>query len=274
MAFNHIQLLVVLVFNCLLMPIDSYQLNTKVPTFGRLGGQKWSEFDDFEGFNVKILGPSSGTIFNHLGDYNPQNSRDETDKRKNDAYNLNVGKALEVLRRELPFVFVLSNLDYSIFAPMITVADGNNNKMVMPISIYSGAVKSLKIAASFSSMYPSMNVKKIEYIEDSATIQCLVDVVLPDSVRVEGQAVWEGMFYFGLDNSGLISSHIFDRKISNLKPTPVIATGQFPWIQKRSSWQADLLTGVAPKIPVFASSHSAGSSESTVVSSSSNQDNN
>ena len=63
-----------------------------------------------------------------------------------------------------------------------------------------------------------MNVRKIEYVDDVKTIQCLVDVVLPDSVRVDGQSVWEGMFYFGLNKQGLIETHIFDRKISNLKP--------------------------------------------------------
>lgn len=71
------------------------------------------------------------------------------------------------------------------------------------------------------------------------------------------------MFYFGLDNAGLISSHIFDRKISNKTPAPMIAAGQFPWLQKRAMWQTDLLTGVASKVPVFASSHNTGETSSS-----------
>lgn len=221
----------------------SYQLFKNPRQYGRLGGQMWKDVDDFEGFNIKVIGPAP-LVFNHLGDHITNVNRDDPDRKKNDQYRLNVGRALEALRRELPFVFVLTNLDFSIFSSHVTVADGNNNKMIMPIGLYSSAVKSLKIAASFSSMYPSMNVKKIEYIEDSATIQCLVDVVLPDSVRVEGQAVWEGMFYFGLDNNGLISSHIFDRKITNLKPSSVMSVSQFPWLQKRAAmWQPDLVVG-------------------------------
>ena len=248
----------VIVFLVSFLQIQCYQLH-KTRQYGRLGGQRWNDVTDFEGFNVKVLGPSNPYVMNHMGDHNNIN-KDNSDRRKNDNYNLNVGRALEVLRRELPFVFVLTNLDFSIFSSHITVADGNNNKMVMPISLYSNVVRSLKIAAQFSSMYPSMNVKKIEYIEDSATIQCLVDVVLPDSVRVEGQQVWEGMFYFGLDGNGLISSHIFDRKISNMKPHVAISSSSFPWLQKRAAmWQADLVVG-SSQSPILQTSNSHTSS--------------
>lgn len=260
MAFACFHLFFILAIFC--ASLQSYHLPKAPKQYGRLGGQNWNNIDDFEGFNVKILGPVLvPTVFNHMGDI-PTTQRDNADRKKNDQYNLNVGRALEVLRRELPFVFVLTNLDFSIFSSHVIVADGNNNKMMMPISLYSGAVKSLKIAASFSSIYPSMNVKKIEYIEDSATIQCLVDVVLPDTVRVEGQAVWEGMFYFGLDGNGLISSHIFDRKISHFKPSLISASvSQFPWLQKRANvWQPDLVTNHAGASS--SSSNSVGASTS------------
>jgi hypothetical protein len=91
-----------------------------------------------------------------------------------------------------------------------------------------------------------MNVKKIEYVEDCRTIQCLVDVVLPDSVRIDGQAVWQGMFYFGVDSEGLIESHIFDRKVSNFRPqNPVVATASMPWLRSAPAWSTDLLGGVS-----------------------------
>jgi hypothetical protein len=113
----------------------------------------------------------------------------------------------------------------------------------MSRSLYAAAIKSVQMASAFSSIYPSMNVKKIEYIEDCATIQCLVEVVLPDSVRIEGSAVWEGVFYFGLDNEGLISTHIFDRKISTLRPSSPISVSNMPWLRSGPQWSQDLLTG-------------------------------
>ena len=88
-----------------------------------------------------------------------------------------------------------------------------------------------------------MNVKKIEYIEDSRTIQCLVDVVLPDSVRIDGQAVWQGMFYFGLDSDGFINSHVFDRTISNFRPQSPINAVSYPWLRAAPQWSSSLLTG-------------------------------
>lgn len=199
---------------------------TRVPVITRsfqvAGGQRWA--NEFQGLDCTILGPVEA--FYHLGDTDSAESGDyvdDYDLRKKRDFNLNVGKALEVIRRELPMVFAVSNLDFSIFSNSITVNDGKNS-IGMTKSLYTAAVKSLRMASAISSMYPSMNVKKIEYLEDSRTIQCLVDVVLPDSVRVDGQAVWEGMFYFGLDPAGLINSHIFDRKISNFRPQgPVMA---------------------------------------------------
>ena len=214
--------------------------NTVVPStmrnFGVMGGQRWG---NFAGFECKVIG--TATEFGHMGDANPAGNDDyESMKRKRD-YNLNVGKALETLRRELPMIFAASNLDFSIFANQITVADGNGNKMMMQKSLYSAAVKSLRMASALSSIYPSMNVKKIEYIENVKTIQCLVDVVLPDTVRVDGQAVWEGMFYFGLDEEGLIMTHIFDRKITKMSPQQPLVATSFPWLRAAPSWNPELL---------------------------------
>merc|ERR1711988_258379 len=75
----------------------------------------------------------------------------------------------------------------------------------------------------------------IEYIDPNGFIQCLVDVVLPDNVRVDGQAVWEGMFYFGLNEEGLIDSHVFDRQITSF--TPQAQVSKMPWL--RASTVAD-----------------------------------
>lgn len=226
--------------NSLRLPVGRIQgqVSTVSKSFGTAGGQCWSDFE-FEGFQCEVLGQTQ--IFNHLGDFNPV-PIDDPDSRKRQDFNLNVGRALETLRRELPMVFMVSELDFSIFAPQITVSDGNNNRLIMQRSLYSGIVKSLRLASSFSFVYPSMNVKKIEYIEDCSTIQCQVDVVLPDSVRVDGQAVWEGMFYFGLDSNGLIETHIFDRKISNFRSSPLHSVQSYPWLRANvPKWSSDLV---------------------------------
>ena len=91
---------------------------------------------------------------------------------------------------------------------------------------------------AFNSIYPSLILKKIEYIEDCSTIQCLVDIALPDSFY------WEGMFYFCLDSQGYISSHSFDRKISKKTPINQIKTKSFPWLQSSSPWSPKLFLQV------------------------------
>lgn len=210
----------------------------KCRNYGSISGQRW---DNADVIDCKILGPV--TVLNHLGDYQPYNNHDDDlDKHKKHEYNLNVGKAIDTLKRELPICFYTSNLDFSIFANQITVVDGYKNKMAVQKSIYSAAIRSMRVASALSSIYPSMNVKKIEYIDECRTIQCLVDVVLPDNVRIDGQAVWEGMFYFGIDQNGLIDTHIFDRKISNMQPSPLKAH-TYPWIKNSESWSPDLLKG-------------------------------
>lgn len=208
-----------------------------VRCYAGVGGNRWEEFETLK---PRILGPSA--VFNHLGDdfaapsHRYPKENDVEEKKKQNEFRLNVGKALNTLQRELPMVFYVSNLDFSIFASHITVADGNRNKIMMQKTLYTTAIKSLKMASGFSSICPSMNVRKIEYVEDCRTIQCLVDVVLPDTVRVDGQAVWEGMFYFGLNSEGLIDTHIFDRKISTLRPSTPSNTRSYPWFTAYPSW--------------------------------------
>ena len=208
---------------------------------GLIRGQRWG--GDVCEAPATLLPPV--TSFKHLGENIGGNDGDFIDdygQRQIHNYKLNVGKAMEVLRRELPMVFAVTNLDFSIFAQSITVADGTNT-MTVQKSLYGAAVKSLRMASVLSSMYPSMNVKKIEYIEDHRTIQCLVDVVLPDSVRIDGSSVWQGMFYFGLDSEGLIDSHIFDRKITNLRPQMPVNTATYPWLKSTTGWSPSLLGG-------------------------------
>jgi hypothetical protein len=138
---------------------------------------------------------------------------------------LNVGKALDVLTNELPLVFALDNFDFSILSSQITVVGGNKRALVLSKEVYVTAIRGIQMASTLSSTYPSIRLRKIEYIEDIKTIQCLVEVAsssnqLMSSVThntAQHPPLWEGMFYFGLDKEGLIETHIFDRKISNLK---------------------------------------------------------
>lgn len=196
----------------------------------------------------------------------------EDKEQRNSEYDLNVGKAIEVLKRQLPIVFYGSNLDFSIFAPQITVVDQRQNKMLMQKSFYTAAVKSLRMAATISSIYPSMNVRKVEYVEDCRTIQALVDVVLPDTMKVEGQAVWEGMLYFGLDRNGFIDTHIFDRKISNSAPAKPKTAPAYAWLRQQGpQWEPQLVrAATAGGVPVDASIDSSSSSSSSGESGSEN----
>jgi hypothetical protein len=226
-------------------------------SYSSFGGVNW------EGFDCKILGPA---VLYHLGELQQGTVEDEVDQESRQrlaSYRLNVGRALDTLRRQLPVAFAPTNLDYSIFANEITVSDGNKNRMVMQKSLYSAAVKSVQVASSFSSITPSLNVRKIEYIEEAETIQCLVEIVFPDTIRIDGSAIWEGMFYFGLDRNGLINSHIFDRKISNLTPQN-LKIDTYAWLRPRvSMWSADLVSGKLSPRTVF--STESDSKEQTIL---------
>lgn len=250
--------------------VNKYIAKSKI-TMASIGGNNWDNNNNKDLINFKVpsynmpkknfnpifksVSENDLIIFEHLGEYNNNDDfGNDFDTDKKNSFNLNVGRALEVLRRELPMCFFVTNLDFSIFANQITVCNGNSqSKMVMQKSLYSAAVKSLRVASSISFTSPSMNVKKIEYIESCRTIQCLVDVVLPDTIRIEGQAMWEGMFYFGLDTEGLIETHIFDRKISNLRPNPLIDVKAYPWLRASPAWTSDLISGNLIPQPSFAS---------------------
>jgi 4-hydroxybenzoate polyprenyltransferase len=130
-------------------------------------------------------------------------------------YRVNIGKAIDILHRELPFMFILKNPNFDIFSSQILVAN-NEKKRSIPKQLYIALIKTLQTIASFSRNNPKINVRKIEYIEDTKTIQCLVDIVLPNIIKIDGENKWEGYFYFGVNEKGLIKTHIFDRKISNL----------------------------------------------------------
>jgi hypothetical protein len=142
--------------------------------------------------------PSASSLtYNYMGpmgnhDELPIGDSDDPEERmRRQRFNMNVGKAFDVLRREIPLVFAAyrpdkGETDFSIFADQITLIDGTpgrQRKMVMAKNMYVGAIKSLVFASSFSTIYPEVNLHKIEYVEDIKTIQCLVDVVLPESLR-------------------------------------------------------------------------------------------
>ena len=155
-------------------------------------------------------------------------TNNHNDNQSNTEYTLNVGKALDVLTRELPILFAVKNLDFSILSSQITVVNGNQpHSLVVSKTAYVGAIRAIQMASTVSSNYPSIRLRKIEYNEDIRTIQCLVDVAFSPNHLIstvinnnaqQDPPVWEGMFYFGLNKEGLIETHIFDRKISNLKP--------------------------------------------------------
>lgn len=240
-------ILVLLVEECVFSlnrPVEKIKVSIPLSKgFGNIGGQCWGEPVNY--FETEMMKPSK---FPHLGDYAPQ-PIDDFDAKKRAEYNLNVGRCQEVLRRELPMVFLVSDLDFSIFAPQIVVSDGQRSRLVMQRNLYAAVVKSLKLASTFSFVYPSMNVKKIEYIDSCTTIQCLVDIVLPDSIRIDGQALWEGMFYFGLDSEGLIESHTFDKKISTMRPSPLQNVKSYPWLKSSGPQWTGELVGAAFMTP-------------------------
>jgi len=155
-------------------------------------------------------------------------------------YILNVGTALEVLHRELPFLFVLESPNFDIFSSHIMVISENGNRINMSKHMYIASVKSMQLAGSFSIKRPLINVRKIEYVEETKMIQCLVEIVLPELIKSGSKNIWEGNFYFGINENGLINSHHFDRKIDNSDSELKYADQEPPWmkpVQKpREKW--------------------------------------
>lgn len=166
------------------------------------------------------------TSMRHTSTHKKLSVTTDNDYTHNTEYILNVGKALDVLIRELPLVFALDNFDFSILSSPITVINENKRTLVLSKEVYITAIRGIQMASTLSSTYPSIRVRKIEYIEDIKTIQCLVDIAPSSNQLISNvnnntaheHTLWEGMFYFGLDKEGLIETHIFDRKISNLEP--------------------------------------------------------
>ena len=95
---------------------------TSARTFKSISGQRWGEFDGFQCQVLEKKNFEPNLIFENMGDIIPERLNNHDDEAKNN-YNLNVGRALEALRRELPIIFFASNLDFSIFANQILVND-------------------------------------------------------------------------------------------------------------------------------------------------------
>ena len=135
----------------------------------------------------------------------------------NSEYILNVGTALDVLHRELPLIFVLENINFNIFSQQISVINGKN-MITISKPLYISSIKSIQAISSLSQRRSEINVRKIEYVEDEKIIQCLLEIITPS---FPSENKWEGMFYFGINERGLIDSHTFDRKISNLNKNTI-----------------------------------------------------
>jgi len=162
-----------------------------------------------------------------------ENNQIENNQIENSEYLLNVGTALDVLHRELPLIFVLENINFNIFSQQINVI--NRKKMIsMSKPMYISSIKSIQTISSLSPTRSEINVRKIEYIEDVRTIQCLVEIITPRlTPSLANENKWEGMFYFGINEKGLIESHMFDRKISNLDNNKITYVNKIPWLNVR-----------------------------------------
>jgi hypothetical protein len=148
----------------------------------------------------------------------------------------NVGKTLDTVRSELPSVFSSHNIDVSVLANRITVIHENKNKITMTKNLYVSTIKSLQVACLLLSVYPCVNVKKIDYDEEMNMIQCLVDISLPDTMETKNRILWEGIFYFVLDDAGLIQTHILDRKIPTSKMPQRNNSSELHWLKFQANY--------------------------------------
>ena len=161
-----------------------------------------------------------------------KDSRLENDPFISSKYIVNIGNAIDVLHKELPFIFV-KNINFNIFSSQIMVVT-NKQKINISKDIYIASIKSLQTIASFSRNTPKINVRKIEYIEETKTIQCLVDIVLPKIINTHIENKWEGYFYFSVNENGLIKTHIFERKISSLDVELTKSKNSLHWLHCNS----------------------------------------
>ena len=162
-----------------------------------------------------------------------KDSRIENDPSLSNEYIVNIGNAIDVLHRDLPFIFVLKNPNFDIFSSQIMVVN-NEKKINISKDMYIASIKSLQTIASFSRNSPKINVRKIEYIEETKTIMCLVDIVLPKLINPHIENKWEGYFYFGVNENGLIKTHIFERKISTLDVELTKSKNSLHWLHSNS----------------------------------------
>ena len=214
-------------------------------------------------------GVATATSFPHLGDGDGSSDGsfvDDVGEREKRAFHKNLGQAINAIQRGLPLVFQdQSGMDFSIFAPVVTVmVDG----MVLPLhkSMYIAGVRSFRVAALFSAAEPSMCLRKVEYLESFRTIQCLVDVLLPHTVPLGdgggrgvgggGRTRWKGVFYFGLDKHGLVDSHVVSRVVPPFLPEAyagqyATAAASLPWLKVGPTCSADLVAAnaCAPPCP-------------------------
>lgn len=170
-----------------------------------------------------------------------KDSQIENEPSLSNEYIVNVGNAIDVLHRDLPFLFVLKNPNFDIFSSQIMVVN-NEKKINISKDMYIASIKSLQTIASFSRNSPKINVRKIEYIEETKTIMCLVDIVLPKLINPHIENKWEGYFYFGVNENGLIKTHIFERKISTLDVELTKSKNSLHWLHSNSKYHLNLST--------------------------------
>lgn len=147
----------------------------------------------------------------------------------------NVGKTLDTVRSELPSIFSSPNIDFSVLADHITVIHENKNKITMTKKLYAATIQSIQAACVFLSIYPCVNVKKFDYDDEMNMIQCLVDISLTDISDTKNRILWEGIFYFVLDDAGLIQSHILDRKIPTSKMPHKNNSSELHWLKTQAN---------------------------------------
>jgi hypothetical protein len=120
-----------------------------------------------------------------------KDSRIENEPSLSNEYIVNIGNAIDVLHNTLPFLFVSKTINFNIFSSQIMVVN-NEKKINISKDMYIASIKSLQTIASFSRNSPKINVRKIEYIEETKTIMCLVDIVLPKLINPHIENKWEG----------------------------------------------------------------------------------
>ena len=108
-------------------------------------------------------------IWKHMStqQHNLHNKKTEEELERERQFNLNTGRALEIIRTQLPCCFQTTNLDCSVFADHVTICYGQyTNSIFLHRSLYSAIVKGLRLTSALSFTQPCINLVNIEYIED------------------------------------------------------------------------------------------------------------